>query len=135
MCSVFRTESRGPENTINHGLVDLGQIELLVHEGFYSNRNAFIRKAIRNYIEPHAETVRGTVLHRTLALGLRRITPEELLAAQAAQAMPDFGILSLALIAPDATAELARDTISSPSVPGAIQASETVKVAMADRLI
>lgn len=42
------TRSRPPETekiTMNLGLVDLGQIDLLVREGFYSNRTDFIRTA------------------------------------------------------------------------------------------
>ena len=120
--------------TINLGFVDLGQIELLVREGFYSNRSDFIRTAIRNQIERHAETVRQIVIRRSVDLGLRHITRDELLAAQAAQEMLDIRILGLAVIAPDVTAELARDTISSLSVLGTLQASEVVKTALADRL-
>lgn len=120
--------------TINLGFVDLGQIELLVREGFYSNRSDFIRTAIRNQIERHAETVRQIVIRRSVDLGLRHITRDELLAAQAEQEMLDIRILGLAVIAPDVTAELARDTISSLSVLGALQASEAVKTALADRL-
>jgi Arc/MetJ-type ribon-helix-helix transcriptional regulator len=120
--------------TINLGFVDLGQIELLVQEGFYSNRSDFIRTAIRNQIERHAETVRQIVIRRSVDLGLRRITRDDLLAAQAAQEMLDIRILGLAVIAPDVTADLARDTISSLSVLGTLQASDAVKAALADRL-
>lgn len=120
--------------TINLGFVDLGQIELLVQEGFYSNRSDFIRTAIRNQIERHAETVRQIVIRRSVDLGLRRITRDDLLAAQAAQEMLDIRILGLAVIAPDVTADLARDTISSLSVLGTLQASAAVKAALADRL-
>ncbi|OOO03322.1 MAG: hypothetical protein USCGTAYLOR_00454 [Chromatiales bacterium USCg_Taylor] len=40
--------------TITLGFIDLGQIDLLVHEGFYSNRTDFIRTAIRNQLTTHA---------------------------------------------------------------------------------
>lgn len=120
--------------TINLGFVDLGQIELLVQEGFYSNRSDFIRTAIRNQIERHAETVRQIVIRRSVDLGLRRITRADLLAAQAAQEMLDIRILGLAVIAPDVTADLARATISSLSVLGTLQASASIKAALADRL-
>jgi len=49
--------------TINLGLVDLGQIDLLVQEGFYTNRTDFIRTAIRNQI-----ATRGDMLEATAAL-------------------------------------------------------------------
>jgi Arc/MetJ-type ribon-helix-helix transcriptional regulator len=61
--------------TINLGLVDLGQIDLLVQEGFYSNRTDFIRTAIRNQLTTHAEEVRQTVARKTLVLGLQNSRP------------------------------------------------------------
>ena len=120
--------------TINLGFVDLGQIELLVQEGFYSNRSDFIRTAIRNQIERHAETVRQIVIRKSVQLGLRHITRDELTAAQAAGQMLDIRVLGLAIIAPDVEADLARDTISALSVLGTLQASVAVKAALADRI-
>lgn len=119
---------------INLGFVDLGQIELLVQEGFYSNRSDFIRTAIRNQIERHAETVRQIVIRKSVQLGLRHITRDELTAAQAAGQMLDIRVLGLAIIAPDVEADLARDTISALSVLGTLQASVAVKAALADRI-
>jgi Arc/MetJ-type ribon-helix-helix transcriptional regulator len=57
--------------TINLGLIDLGQIDLLVQEGFYSNRTDCIRTAIRNQLVAHAEAVRQTIARKTLVLGLQ----------------------------------------------------------------
>ncbi|MBC7281989.1 CopG family transcriptional regulator [Hoeflea sp.] len=130
-------QARAPESekiTINLGFVDLGQIELLVREGFYSNRSDFIRTAIRNQIERHAETVRQIVVRRSVDLGLRHITRDELTAAQAAGEMLDIRVLGLVTIAEDVTADLARNTISALSVLGALQASDAVRAALADRL-
>jgi len=129
--------SKAPESekiTINLGFVDLGQIELLVQEGFYSNRSDFIRTAIRNQIERHAETVRQIVVRKSVDLGLRRITRDELTAAQAAGQMLDIRVLGLVVLAPDITAELARNTISALSVLGSLQASDAVRAALADRI-
>lgn len=126
-----------PENekiTINLGFVDLGQIELLVQEGFYSNRTDFIRTAIRNQIERHGATVQQLVTRKSLDLGLRHISTTELRKAQAAGQMLDFRVLGLAVIAPDVTAELAVATISALHVLGALHASDSVKTALADRI-
>lgn len=120
--------------TINVGFVDLGQIELLVQEGFYSNRSDFIRTAIRNQIERHSDTVRQIVVRNSVDLGLRRITRDELTAVQAAGQMLEIRALGLVVIAPDVTAELARDTISALSVLGTLHAPDTVKAALADRI-
>lgn len=131
------TAARAPDSekiTINLGFVDLGQIELLVREGFYSNRSDFIRTAIRNQIERHAETVRQIVVRKSVDLGLRHITRDELAQAQAKGEMLDIRVLGLVVIAADVSSELARDTISALSVLGTLQASDAVKAALADRI-
>jgi Arc/MetJ-type ribon-helix-helix transcriptional regulator len=120
--------------TINLGFVDLGQIELLVREGFYSNRSDFIRTAIRNQIDRHGDTLRQAISRRSVDLGLRHITSADLRAARAAGEMLDIRVLGLAVIAPDVTPDLARETISALTILGALQASDAVKAALADRI-
>jgi Arc/MetJ-type ribon-helix-helix transcriptional regulator len=120
--------------TINLGCVDLGQIDLLVQEGFYANRTDLIRTAIRNQIERHAEAARQSVARKNLDLGLRYYSREDLEAARAAGQMVEIRVLGLASIAPDVSPELARATIASVSVMGALQATAAVKAALADRI-
>ena len=120
--------------TINLGFVDLGQIDLMVHEGFYSNRTDFIRTAIRNQLERHADVVKQSVARNTLDLGLRHYTREDLEAIRAAHQTLHLHVLGLLSIAPDVSPELARATISSLSVLGALHASAEVKAALADRM-
>jgi Arc/MetJ-type ribon-helix-helix transcriptional regulator len=120
--------------TINLGYVDLGHVDLLVQEGFYSNRTDFIRTAIRNQIERHSEVVRQAVTRKSVDLGLRTFTREDLEAAKEAGQMLDVRVLGLATIAPDVTPELARATIASLTVLGALHASAAVKAALADRI-
>lgn len=132
-----KAPARTPESekiTINLGFVDLGQIELLVREGFYSNRSDFIRTAIRNQIERHADTVRRIVVRQSVDLGLRHITREELARARAAGQMLDIRALGLVVIAPDVTADLASETISALSVLGTLQAPDAIKAVLADRI-
>jgi Arc/MetJ-type ribon-helix-helix transcriptional regulator len=119
--------------TINLGYVDLGHIDLLVAEKFYSNRTDFIRTAIRNQLERHADATRQTVARRTLDLGLRHYTRKDLEDAQAAGAQLHIHVLGLASIADDVTPELARATIASLEVLGALHASAAVKAALLDR--
>ena len=119
--------------TINLGYVDLGHIDLLVQDGFYSNRTDFIRTAIRNQIERHAEAAKRSVERKSLDLGLRHYTREDLEAARAAGRVLDIRVLGLATIAADVSPELARAAIGSVSVLGALQASAAVKAALADR--
>jgi Arc/MetJ-type ribon-helix-helix transcriptional regulator len=120
--------------TINLGYIDLGHIDLLVQDGFYSNRTDFIRTAIRNQIERHAEVAKQSVARRSLDLGLRHYGQEELEAARAAGQMLNIRVLGLVSIGGNVTPELARSTIASISVLGALQASPAVKAALADRM-
>ncbi len=119
--------------TINLGFVDLGQIDLMVAEGFYSNRTDFIRTAIRTQLDRHADVVKGSVARKSLDLGLRQYTRADLEAVEAAGEMLDIRVLGLASIAADVSPELARATIGSISVLGALHASAAVKAALADR--
>lgn len=120
--------------TINLGYVDLGRIDLMVQDGFYSNRTDFIRTAIRNQLERHAEVVKQSVSRKSLDLGLRHYSREDLEAARAAGQMLHINVLGLASIAQDVTPELAKATIASIVVLGALQASAAVKAALADRM-
>ncbi len=121
--------------TINLGVVDLGQVDLLVAEGFYGNRTDFIRTAIRNQVAAHADVIKQTVARRTLTLGLQHFTRADLEAARKAGQRLDLRVLGLAIIANDVSAELARETIASLVVLGALQASPAVKAALADRTL
>ena len=120
--------------TINLGLVDLGQIDLLVRESFYSNRTDFIRTAIRNQLATHADAVRETVARRTMVLGLQHFTRKDLEAVRAAGERLEINVLGLATIADDVSAELAAETIESVVVLGAFRASSAVRRALADRI-
>jgi len=120
--------------TINMGPVDLGQIDLLVREGFYSNRTDFIRTAIRNQLGTHAEEVRETVARQTLVLGMQHFTRRELEEVRDAEERLQIKVLGLASIAEDVSPELALATIESVVVLGAFRASAAVKRALADRI-
>ncbi|SNY99217.1 hypothetical protein SAMN04488142_3859 [Halomonas sp. hl-4] len=120
--------------TINLGVVDLGKIDLLVQEGFYSNRTDLIRTAIRNQLATHAEDVKETVTRKAFVLGLEHYSRGDLEARQAAGEMLQIQVLGMASISDDVTPELARATIESVVVLGALHASAAVKAALADRI-
>jgi Arc/MetJ-type ribon-helix-helix transcriptional regulator len=120
--------------TINLGYVDLGHIDLLVQEGFYSNRTDFIRTAIRNQLSRHGEEVKKSIGRHTLELGLRYYTRADLEAAKAAGEKLHIRVLGLATIAPDVTPALALATIESITVLGTLHASKEIKNALADRI-
>ncbi|PXX47734.1 CopG family transcriptional regulator [Undibacterium pigrum] len=121
--------------TINLGLIDLGQVDLLVQEGFYSNRTDLIRTAIRNQLLTHAEVIRQTVARKSLVLGLQHYTRADLEAVRDAGQRLQIQVLGLASIAADVSPELAMTTIESISVLGAFQASNAVKAALAGRIL
>jgi len=119
--------------TINLGYVDLGHVDLMVQDGFYSNRTDFIRTAIRNQLDRHADVVRQSVARKSLDLGLRHYTRGELEAVLSRGDKLHINVLGLASIALDVTPELARGAIASVTVLGALHASAAVKAALVDR--
>ncbi len=120
--------------TINVGVVDLGQVDLLVQEGFYSNRSDLIRTALRNQLAVHADAVKQTVSRRMLTIGLQHYGRADLERAVAAGQRLDIQVVGLARIADDVTPELACAAIESVTVLGAFQASIAVRRALADRI-
>ena len=120
--------------TINLGYVDLGQIDLLVQEGFYANRTDLIRAAIRNQLAVHADVVKQVVARKTLVLGIQHFSAADLRAVQASGEALQIRVLGLATIALDVTPELALVAIDSVVVLGALHASPAVKAALAGRI-
>lgn len=121
--------------TVNVGVVDLGEIDLLVREGFYANRTEFIRSAIRAQLATRAAAVEQTVARKTLTLGSLHYTRRELEGLRASGKMVEVRVLGMASIADDVSAELARATIASVEVLGAFRASAAVRAALADRIV
>ena len=107
--------------TINLGCVDLGQIDLLVQEGFYANRTDLIRTAIRNQLATHGEAVKQAVARKTLSLGIQHFSKADLQALKTAGQKLDIRVLGLA-------------TIASLTVLGALHASPAVKAALSKRI-
>ena len=119
--------------TINVGLVDLGQIDLLVDEGFYANRTDFIRTAIRRQLESRADAVNNTVTRRALVLGTQHVSRRDLEELRDAGQTVELRVLGLATIANDVSADLALATITSVDVLGAFRSTNTVKESLATR--
>jgi Arc/MetJ-type ribon-helix-helix transcriptional regulator len=125
--------SESEKITINLGFVDLGQVDLLVEDGFYSNRTDFIRTAIRNQLLTHGDVLKKSVARRAMVLGLQRYTRQDLENVLAAGEQLQIHVLGLATIDDDVTPQLARKAIASIAVLGALRASPEVKAALADR--
>jgi Arc/MetJ-type ribon-helix-helix transcriptional regulator len=130
-------EMKAPDSeklTVNLGFVDLGRVDLLVRDGFYSNRSDFIRTAIRNQLSTHAEVAAQATTRLALELGLRTFTRRDLEAVRAAGERLEIRVLGLAIIDQDVSPDLARETIASITVLGALHAAPEIKAALADRL-
>lgn len=121
--------------TVNMGLVDLGQIDLLVQEGFYANRTDFFRAAVRRQLGTHAGAVDQVVARKTLTLGVLNLTRADLERHRAEGSRVQVRVLGLATIAPDVTPELAAATIESVEVLGAFRAPPDVTAALAQRTV
>jgi Arc/MetJ-type ribon-helix-helix transcriptional regulator len=135
--NAHELRSKTPDSekvTINLGYVDLGRIDLLVSDGFYSNRTDFIRTAIRNHLDQHRNAVAESITRQHFELGLRQYGRNELEAVQSAGEMLAIQVLGLVVIADDVTPDLARATVASIRVLGALQASPEVKLALRDRI-
>ena len=129
MAEVEKTE----KITLNLSVVDLGQIDLLVQEGFYANRTDFLRTAVRAQLALHAEALHRTVERKTMVLGLENYTRQQLEEVRAAGRQLQIRVLGLATIADDVTPDLALATIESVEVLGAFRASPAVKAALRPR--
>lgn len=137
MSNVTQIRDKFPDNekiTINLGYVDLGRIDLLVQEGFYSNRSDFIRTAIRNQLDTHGDAVSKSIERHTMELGLRDYSRAELEALREKGEVLHVKVVGLARFAADVTPELAAETIGSITVLGALQASPEIREALADRI-
>ena len=137
VAEIHRLRDRAGETekiTINLGYVDLGRVDLLVQEGFYSNRTDFIRTAIRNQVLAHGEVLKNTVARRSMVLGLQRFTRQDLEKVLASGEQLHIHVLGLATIDDDVPAQLASRAIASITVLGALRASPEVKAALADRI-
>lgn len=131
MAEVDRSE----KITVNVGLVDLGQIDLLVNEGFYANRTDFIRTAIRRQLELRSGSVEQTVSRRALRLGTQHYSRRDLEDLQAAGRTVEIHVLGLATLADDVSPELALATITAVEVLGAFRAPRAVRQALAGRTV
>ncbi len=137
MAEIRQIRDKQPDSekiTINLGFVDLGRVDLLVQEGFYSNRSDFIRTAIRKQLDTHGETVDRSIERHSFDLGLRVFGRAELERLKAAGEVLHIKVVGLARIDTDVPPDLARATIGSITVLGTLQASADIKMALADRI-
>lgn len=120
--------------TVNIGLVDLAQMDLLVGQGFYTNRTDFVRTAVRNLLREQVASINQTASRERFVMGLQRYSRSDLERAVAAGTPLEIHVLGLASVDDDVTPELASAAIASVRVLGAFIAPQAVKLALADRI-
>lgn len=120
--------------TINIGIVDLGRIDLLVQEGFYSNRADFIRTAIRNQLEKQQTTVDSISTRKSMVIGTLSYNRKNLEEKLENNEMINVKVIGMLILTDDIPPQLALDTIQSITVRGVLKAPEDVKKALADRI-
>ncbi|HKD97162.1 MAG TPA: hypothetical protein VKB69_06100 [Micromonosporaceae bacterium] len=120
--------------TINMSVVDLGKVDLMVDEGFYSNRTDFIRTAIRNQLDRHDDDVRQSASRRASAVGVVRYNRKELKDVRAAGQRLRIAVVGMLILADDVSPELALETIESIQVSGVFRAGQAVKDALGERI-
>jgi Arc/MetJ-type ribon-helix-helix transcriptional regulator len=120
--------------TINLSAVDLGRIDLLAEEGFYSNRTDFIRAAIRKELEVHREAIARSAEAKAYVVGLLALTRSSLERSLEKGEKLDIHVVGGVHLAGDVTPELALSTIQSLKVRGVLRASPAVKEALAGRM-
>jgi len=126
--------SKTEKITINMSVVDLGKVDLLVAEGFYSNRTDFIRAAIRSQLGKHDVELQKAATRRTLAIGLLIYSRKDLEEAIAKGERLVFRIMGMLVLASDVTPQLALEAIDSIQVYGVFHAPQAVKVALRERI-
>ena len=120
--------------TINVSAVDLGRIDLLAEEGFYSNRTDFIRTAIRKELDVHREVVGKSVERRFAALGLVTYNRRSLEEYERKNEKVSINVVGGVVLSKDVTPELAVRTIERLKVHGILRAPQAVKDALASRM-
>ncbi|WP_442600657.1 CopG family transcriptional regulator [Paenibacillus sp. KN14-4R] len=113
--------------TINLGAVDLGQIDLLVEQGFYSNRTDLIRTAIRNQIHSHSDEIKQIVKEKSVVIGIQVLTKKELEDLRALRKEKIIKIVGMLIVEPDVPPSLFEETIDSIKVYGMIKAEPEIK--------
>ena len=120
--------------SMNMNVVDLGHIDLLVEQGFYTGRTDFLRTAIRNLLATHSETTKQAVLGRSFTVGIHVYSRQDLEKAREAGKQLTIHVVGMLVIDSSVSVELALATIHSLQVYGVFRASEAVKAALTSRM-
>ncbi len=116
--------------TINMNVVDLGKADLLVEQGFYSNRTDFIKTSIRNQLSVHANVVDNVITDKSIYLGVALYNRKDLEKVLEQNKVLDIKAAGMVILANDIDVELATKAIKSLKVYGVLKASPEIKKAL-----
>ncbi len=122
-------ERSGPEDekvTINLGPVDLGRIDLLVHEGVYSSRTDFIRDAVRRQLGVHAKLVDDVVVRKSYGVGVLAFSKNTFEEMRAKGERLRIRVVGVCVFGPGVTRSLVEDTVEAISVLGSVRGPKEV---------
>lgn len=126
--------SRSEKLTVNLNVVDLGKVDVLVEEGFYSNRTDFIKTAVRNHLKDHEQDVENYITETQSAVGITYFNQADLLRKREKNERLKVNFVGLFWLANDVDPELAREVFASINVSGVFKADKKLKDALADRI-
>jgi Arc/MetJ-type ribon-helix-helix transcriptional regulator len=118
--------------TLNVSPVDLGHIDLLVEEGFYSNRSDFLRTAIRSLMATHSTQVDNVVTRRSMVVGVVFYNERSLAKMLEKGEQLEINVVGVMHLADDVTPDLALRVIRRIKYLGSFQAPDDVKSALAE---
>lgn len=120
--------------TVNVTPVDLGRIDVLVSQGYYTSRSDFVRTAIRRLLSSQEDAVSETVIRERFNVGVHVLTAGDLRQRVDEGERLQLRVVGLVLFGPGVTADLADRAVESIAVRGAIRGPRDVLDRLADRI-
>ena len=120
--------------TINLGVVELAQIDVLVEQGIYSNRSDFIRTSIRKQLEVHSETIENQLTPLSnkkdwtkTAVGIISISQKSLERLAKHKEKLSISVIGMLTIDKDISTKLFEETVSNVMIRGKLIAPYEIK--------
>lgn len=113
--------------TININHVDLGKIDLLVDNGFYTNRTDFIRNAIRESLSKHGDYVEKLIEKSSSFIGVIKLSNQDLLRYEEKKEKHNIKVIGLLVIDQNIDFELLKKTVSTIKAKGTIIADKKIR--------
>lgn len=116
--------------TINVNTSDLGKIDLLIHEGYYSNRTDFIKSAIKSQVNKHDDEINmilSSKKKKDWFVGVYVLTEDELQALKRYGRKKAIRGMGLLIVDKDVSLDLMKTSISAIETYGVCRCSSEIK--------